>query len=195
MRKLVPILALALLATLVLAASAGAVGPPRFEEPPAERSINVVLAGDNSGNEISIAVSADGRSYVIDSSAPLEVGGSICTHPEAHETRLICGAAAIAGFEVNGNGGDDSIALSPSVPVPATLRGGPGNDHLGGGNGADKLVGGPGADSLVGRGGNDSLFGGPGDDSLFGGLGDDHLYGGPGSDALAGGPGTNELVQ
>jgi Ca2+-binding RTX toxin-like protein len=194
MRKLV-LTSLALLSTLILAAPAAATLPPRFEEPPGERSINLVLAGANDADHIAIAVSADGRSYVIDSSAPLEVGSSICSHPDGHESRLLCEAAAIAGFEVNGNGGDDTIVLSASVPVPATLRGGPGSDRLYGGNAADKLIGGAGSDTLVGRGGNDSLFGGAGNDELFGGQGDDHLYGGPGRDALAGGPGANELVQ
>jgi Ca2+-binding RTX toxin-like protein len=194
MRKLV-LTSLAVLAALVPVGSASATGTPRLEEPPAEQSYNVVLAGDNSNNSISIAVSADGRSYEIESSSPLEVGGGICTHPEGRANRLLCEATAIAGFEVNGNGGDDSITLSAALPVAATLRGGAGNDHLCGGNAADKLIGGSGNDNLIGRGGNDSLFGGSGDDELFGGLGDDHLYGGTGTDALAGGSGANELVQ
>jgi Ca2+-binding RTX toxin-like protein len=160
-----------------------------------EGSVNVVLAGDNLANTISIGLSLDGRDYTIESAAPLEVGGDICWHPEASEEMLLCEAAAIAGFEINGNGGDDTISLAPTVPVPATLRGGPGEDHLSGGAGNDKLVGGPGDDTLIGRGGNDSLFGGSGDDKLLGGSGDDRLLGGSGNDLLLGGSGVNEVVQ
>jgi Ca2+-binding RTX toxin-like protein len=160
-----------------------------------EKSINVILAGDNLGNTISIGLSPDGRQYTIESAAPLEVGGEICWHPDGGENKLLCEAAAIAGFEVNGNGGDDSITLAPNVSVPATLRGGPGDDKLVGGAGDDKLVGGPGDDALSGRGGNDSLFGGSGEDQLSGGAGDDKLFGGSGMDVLLGGPGVNEVVQ
>jgi Ca2+-binding RTX toxin-like protein len=160
-----------------------------------EKSINVVLAGDGLGNSISIGVSADGRTYSIESGSPLEVGGEICWHPEANEDKLLCEAAPIAGFEINGNGGDDTIVLSPTVPVPATLRGGPGNDKLLGGAGDDKLIGGPGDDVLGGRGGDDSLYGGPGNDRLYGGSGNDKLFGEAGNDLLFGGSGVNEVVQ
>ena len=68
------------------------------------------------------------------------------------------------------------------MPVPVTLRGGPGDDRLVGGAGDDKLLGGAGNDVLVGRGGNDWLAGGAGDDKLLGGPGDDKLLGGPGVD-------------
>jgi Ca2+-binding RTX toxin-like protein len=184
--KLIPIVVTALVGLLAAVAHA--------DERP-EKSVNVVLAGDSAANTISIGVSADGRSYTIESGAPLEVGGTMCSHPEGDPTVLLCEAAPIAGFEVNGNGGDDTIVLGPTVPVPATLRGGPGDDRLVGGAGDDKLTGGPGNDTLVGHGGDDSLFGGPGSDRLFGGPGEDRLQGGPGDDLLLGGSGVNELVQ
>ena len=181
------------IAVVVLAA---ALAPfARAAEKPAEKSINVVLAGDDLANTISIGISPDGRQYTIESAAPLEVGGDVCWHPEGNEDKLLCEAAAIAGFEINGNGGDDTISLAPNVTVPATLRGGPGNDTLSGGAGNDKLVGGPGNDTLIGRGGDDSLFGGPGNDKLLGGPGNDKLVGGSGDDLLLGGSGVNELIQ
>jgi hypothetical protein len=160
----------------------------------AEPSLTVLLAGGIEENRITISLSADGRSYVIDSIVPLEVGGEVCWHPEAQETELMCEATAIGGFEVNAGGGDDFVSVDPKVRVPVTLRGGPGNDHLFGGGGADKLVGGTGNDILSGRGGNDSLFGGPDDDLLLGGSGDDLLNGGSGSDRLYGQGGANQLV-
>jgi len=174
---------------------AGVLAPLAGAAERAEKSVNLVLAGDDLGNTISIALTPDGRQYTIESAAPLAVGGNLCWHPGGDEEHLLCEATAIAGFEINGNGGDDAISLTASVPVPATLRGGPGEDHLSGGAGNDKLVGGPGNDQLTARGGNDSLFGGAGEDQLGGGAGDDRLLGGSGMDLLLGGSGVNDLVQ
>ena len=159
-----------------------------------ERPLTVLLAGGSEENRITIALSPDGRSYVIDSIVPLEVGGEVCWHPEARETELMCAAAAIGGFEVNAGGGDDFVSIDPKIQVPVSLRGGPGNDRLFSGGAADKLVGGAGNDTLSGRGGNDSLFGGPDDDLLLGGSGDDLLNGGSGIDRLYGQDGHNVLV-
>lgn len=186
MERLISLLA-SLLVLLALAAPAGA--------EVAEKSVNVVLAGDNLDNTITVAVSSDGRWYTIDSSSPLEAGSEICSHREGRENALQCEAAAIAGFEVNGNGGNDTITIATNVPIPATLRGGPGDDKLVGGSGADKLTGGTGNDILIGHGGDDALFGGPGDDKLLGGSGDDRLFGEAGEDLLLGGSGVNEIVQ
>jgi Ca2+-binding RTX toxin-like protein len=160
----------------------------------AEAPLTVLLTGGVENSRIFISLSEDGRSYVIDSIVPLDVGGDVCWHPEAKETELMCEATAIGGFEVNAGGGDDLVVIDPRVRIPATLRGGPGNDRLSGGGGADKLVGGSGNDILSGRGGNDSLFGGADDDLLFGGSGDDLLSGGSGVDRLHGQGGNDEEV-
>jgi Ca2+-binding RTX toxin-like protein len=160
----------------------------------AEPSFNVLITGGTEQNVLSVKLSPDGREYVIDSMAPLEIGGAVCAHPEAVENRLLCQATAIAGFEVNAGGGNDSVIISPKVQVPVTLRGGPGDDRLCGGGAADKLVGGSGNDTLIGRAGNDALYGGSGDDQLYAGSGDDLLHGGPGEDEMVGGPGDNVLV-
>jgi len=161
----------------------------------ASPQLTVLLAGGAEESAIDIALSPDGRSYVIDSLAQLEVGGDVCWHPEGKETELLCEAAAIGGFEVNSGGGDDSVTVAREVPIPVTLRGGPGRDRLVGGGAEDKLVGGTGDDTLIGRAGADSLFGGPGDDRLVGCSGNDVLRGDGGSDVLLGGSGQNELVQ
>lgn len=161
----------------------------------ADRQLTVVLAGGAEESGITIALSSDGRSYVINSILPLEVGGEVCWHPEEGLNELFCDAVSIGGFEVNAGPGDDSVVVASDVPIPVTLRGGPGNDRLHGGGGDDKLVGGPGNDVLRGRSGSDSLFGGPGADRLSGGPGDDVLHGGPGFDALLGGSGKNVLTQ
>jgi Ca2+-binding RTX toxin-like protein len=156
-----------------------------------ERSLTVLLTGGAEANAIHIGLSLDGRSYVIESAAALEVGGSLCAHPEANPNELLCEATAIAGFEVNAGPGDDSVIVGHEVSVPTTLRGGPGNDKLIGGIGNDKLIGGSGADILVGRAGDDWLYGGSDDDRLYGGSGDDLLRGGSGVNVLLGGSGTN----
>jgi Ca2+-binding RTX toxin-like protein len=177
-----------LIATTVLVANAATLAHA------AEAPLDVVLAGGSEDNTISIALSPDGRSYVIDSIVVLDVGGDICVHPDGKQNELVCEAAPIAGFEVNAGDGNDSVSVERNVPIPVTLRGGSGDDKLVGGAGADKLIGGSGDDELVGRAGNDSLFGGSGDDSLHGGSGDDLLRGGSGEDGLLGGSGANQLL-
>jgi Ca2+-binding RTX toxin-like protein len=181
MKRAIPILITVLVAYFAAFAHAG------------ERSVTVLLTGGNEANAIHIGLSPDGRSYVIDSDAVLEVGGSLCIHPEGNMNELLCEASAIAGFEVNPNGGGDTVHVSRVVTLPTTLRGGPGDDLLIGGSGDDKLIGGVGNDQLISRGGDDALYGGSGDDMLYGGLGDDLLRGGPGSNVLVGGSGNNSV--
>jgi hypothetical protein len=178
-----------LISTMVLAAATAPSAPA------AKPSLTVLLAGGSEANAISIVLSPDGRSYVIDSVVPLEVGGDICSHPEGMPNELICQAAPIGGFEVNAGAGDDSVTVAREVAVPVTLRGGPGRDRLVGGGGGDKLIGGPDGDVLVGRAGADSLFGGLGDDRLVGCSGNDLLHGDGGTDTLLGGSGQNVLIQ
>jgi Ca2+-binding RTX toxin-like protein len=177
---------------LVLLAAYGAALAHAEMEP---ASTTVVLAGGSAQNTIKIWLTPDGYSYVIDSAAPLEVGGTICTNPPENPNELICEAPPIAGFIVNGGSHDDVVVVSGAVTVPTTLHGAAGKDLLVGGDGSDKIVGGSGNDLLRGRGGNDVIFGGPGADVLKGGRGADSLHGGPGRDVLIGGPGTNAVQQ
>jgi Ca2+-binding RTX toxin-like protein len=155
----------------------------------------VLLAGGAEANTIKIWLSSDGREYVIDSIVQLEVGGSICVHPDDTPNELVCDAPSIGGFEVNADGGDDRVSVAREINIPVTMRGGGGDDVLLGGSGPDKLVGGAGDDRLVGGRGDDRLYGGPGSDVLLGGPSDDVLGGGPGVDALGGGPGDNDVRQ
>ena len=158
---------------------------------------NVLLAGGAEANTIYIWLSQDGREYVIDSVATLEVGGGVCVNPPGQPNRLVCQAPRVRSFMVNAAGGDDVIVTDKRVLIPVILAGGPGNDELIGGGGNDRfcidssaankvcgLVGGPGNDKIVGRGGEDWIFGGPGDDLLIGGPGRDLLNGGPGLDEI-----------
>jgi hypothetical protein len=71
MKKLILITLAILAAQAPLAAHGG--------EPPL--TYTVLLAGGPESNEIWIWLTPDGRTYVIDSIYPLEVGGTICEHP------------------------------------------------------------------------------------------------------------------
>jgi Ca2+-binding RTX toxin-like protein len=153
----------------------------------------VVLAGGSEQNTIRIWLTQDGRSYVVDSAVPLEVGGAVCENPAGNANELVCKAPMVAGFEVNAGIGDDTVTVSKAIGIPVTMRGGAGQDLLVGGSGPDKLIGGPGDDHLAGRGGDDLIYGGPGDDAIDGGPGDDVLRGGPGQNTVNGGPGENEI--
>lgn len=159
------------------------------------KTYTVLLAGGGEANMIKIWLDPGGREYVIDSVVQLDVGGSVCTHPEDNPNELLCTAPAIAGFEVNAGGGNDRVSIAKDVSVPVTMRGESGNDLLLGGGGADKLIGGAGNDRLIGWRGADLFYGGPGEDVLIGGPGSDLLRGGPGVDTLAGGPGGNDVRQ
>jgi hypothetical protein len=160
----------------------------------ADTTYTVVLAGGTTHSMIRIWLSPDGRSYVIDSVAPLEVGGTICENTPGMPTELVCKAPLVAGFEVNAGEGDDTVSVASAVEVPVTMRGGPGHDTLIGGGGPDKLIGGEGDDKIAGRGGSDVLYGGPGNDELFGGTGNDVLRGGS-TDVMNGGSGHNTLIR
>jgi Ca2+-binding RTX toxin-like protein len=157
------------------------------------KSFSVLLAGGTESNVISIWLTEDGKTYVIDSIVPLEGGGGVCSNPEGQPTELRCQAPLVSGFEVNADGGDDQITVAANVALPVTLRGGAGNDTLRTGAGSDKLFGSAGDDRLYGGRGPDTLNGGDGNDTVFGGPDSDVLLRGLGSDVLRGGPGDDEF--
>jgi RTX calcium-binding nonapeptide repeat (4 copies) len=181
----------AILVLLVLLAAQA----PLFVHAAQPLTYTVLLAGGPESNSIRIWLSSDGRSYVIDSVVPLEVGGDVCQNPPGNPTELLCQAPKVASFEVNADGGDDVVRVAQGVKSPVTVRGGPGRDVMAGGAGADRLAGGDGPDRLIGRDGDDRLLGGNGPDTLYGGRGDDLLRGDKGRDHLNGGPGKDRLEQ
>ncbi len=69
------------------------------------------------------------------------------------------GTNSVDRIVINGLAGNDTIAIDPSLNIPAELDGGPGNDVLRGGSGNDILIGGEGVDQLFGNGGMDLLIG------------------------------------
>jgi Ca2+-binding RTX toxin-like protein len=177
------ILITALLVCALTGGSAHATDPPW----------NVLLVGGSGSDSFQVKLSPDGRTYEIDSVAPLEVGGKVCWHPEGNPLQLLCDAPSIAGFEVRGEDGDDVVDVGSTVRVPVVLLGGAGNDRLVSGAGDDKLFGGDGFDRLNAEVGNDSALAGSGHDIIDGGLGNDKLGGEGGQDNMAGGPGDDQL--
>ncbi|MEO0769059.1 MAG: calcium-binding protein, partial [Cyanobacteria bacterium J06649_4] len=113
----------------------------------------------------------------------------------------------IEQFEINGQGGDDSLTvgdLSGSAVQSVVFSGGDGNDFLNGtgtatpiiadgGAGDDILLGGIGDDTLIGGGGADLLIGGGGNDVLIGGIGGDFFGFDTGSAFNAADIGTNVI--
>lgn len=181
------LLQMAIAATVLLAA-------PVAHAEKSQPAIVMFLQGSPEADDFSVQLSADGRSYEIESARALEVGSGICWHPQGEVTRLSCEARQISGFEVEGGEADDTITFGAKVPVPTTLRGGPGNDVITAGAGADRILGGPGDDSLSGGSGPDAIYGGAGKDQLYGKFGNDLLKGGPGNDRLYGGAGNDTLI-
>src|ERR1700753_3766125 len=119
MKRLGLLVLLALLAVAVFASVSASAAKRHRLAYTAENSINLVLAGSPGEDRITIELSADGRSYEIQSATPLEVGGTVCTHPEKRAEELLCEATPIAGFEINTGAGDDVVTLGRTVPVPA----------------------------------------------------------------------------
>jgi hypothetical protein len=194
MKKAITIM-LALLAAQAATVARAGEAPPAATSVAEPTTYTVVLAGGAAESMIRIWLSADGRSYVIDSVAPLEVGGTVCANSPGNPNELVCQAPLVAGFEVNAGPGDDSVVVTQAVKIPVTMRGGPGADVLVGGSGSDKLIGGPGNDRLYGRAGGDLIYGGPGNDVVRGGPGNDIVRGGPGRDRVSGGSGHDDVRQ
>jgi RTX calcium-binding nonapeptide repeat (4 copies) len=153
----------------------------------------LLLVGGPGPMDIDISLSADGRTYLISANGPLEVGIQACVNPPGDQDRLICQAPAIGAFEINGGESNDMETLAKTVPVPATLRGGSGNDVLIGGS-HDTLIGRSGDDTLIGRGSHDRLYGGSGNDRLQAEGHNDTLNGGPGHDTCNGNPVYDRFV-
>jgi Ca2+-binding RTX toxin-like protein len=95
----------------------------------------------------------------------------------------------IEQFEINGQGGDDSLTvgdLTGSTVQKVIFSGGAGNDFLNASGTFTPITADGGA-------GDDILIGGDGDDIFIGGDGADLLIGGGGADILIGGNGVNSF--
>ena len=105
--------------------------------------------------------------------------------------------ASTERFEVNGLGGNDSLAPSAGVGALTlvSVDGGAGVDTLGGSDGPDLILGGEGNDVLFGGGGDDRIVGDRGNDTMNGGTGDDTLVwnNGDGTDVANGEAGRDDV--
>ena len=106
--------------------------------------------------------------------------------------------ASTERFQVNGLGGDDSVAASAGVGALTLLSvdGGAGVDTVNGSDGPDLIVGGEGNDILNGDDGDDRIVGDRGNDTMNGGAGDDTLVwnNGDGTDVVNGDGGRDDVV-
>ena len=155
----------------------------RIDAAPGE--INNVGVFDNAGD---LAVNDDGPVPISPGAGCMDIGGNT----------VECGAVGTVTGVV-ANLGDMADAIVHSVPAPATVDGGPGDDGLftDAGNTAapvnDSIVGGSGNDDIIGYGGDDTLDGGIGSDVISGALGNDTLLGNDGDDRLDDLAGSNTL--
>ncbi len=92
--------------------------------------------------------------------------------------------ASVKSITINGGSGPESISVSNSLTIPASITGGAGNDTITGGAGNDSINGAGGNDKLSGRDGNDSFIGADGNDSIDGGNGSDIADAGGGKNVL-----------
>jgi hypothetical protein len=106
---------------------------------------------------------------------------------------------------IHANGGDDVIdinyllpfdptAMTTLPPIPTTIYGGGGNDHITAGRAAERIFAGDGNDTVLGHDGRDTIYGEGGDDLLRGGGGSDLVSGGDGFDSLRGDAGNDNLA-
>jgi Ca2+-binding RTX toxin-like protein len=154
-------------------------------------SANLIVTGDSDPSAVTIAESATNTFTVTDPGGDLIAGGG-CTGGGASVSCTGVTQAIIA----HGNGGDDSITVTPATTRRAQLFGESGADKLTGGAGADRLRddlgvdelrGGDNADDLQDCGPEDSLLMGEGGRDVISTCegGSKELNGGPGDDFLS----------
>jgi Ca2+-binding RTX toxin-like protein len=101
-------------------------------------------------------------------------------------------APGVSNFEVDSEGGDDSVSAMGGSGFAAPLRSGV--LFAIGGAGNDFLQAGPLGAALGGEEGRDLLIGSPSEDLLDGGSGKDRMFAGHGSDRLYAADGRKDLV-
>lgn len=133
-----------------------------------------------------------------DSMSVTQRGGSL--FPSVGDDSPKFSASAIKGLDFEGFNGDDDILNATALP--ATMRGGSGNDSIVSGAGHDLLRGnggndvidaGDGNDTVLADGGDNVVYGGNGNDELHSGSGDDTLWGQNGNDTLFAGDGDDSV--
>jgi Ca2+-binding RTX toxin-like protein len=154
-------------------------------------------AGAGVANYPSVGAISDGRIYLIDDRAPVQLdaaraGGCV----QVQRSEIYCGGITrVVVYLGDGNDTFSSYHNMTSVVYGQegndTLYGWFGDDQLHGGLGDDKLYGLPGNDTLNGEQGKDIAEGDDGADQITGGEADDTLRGDRGVDRISGGPGRD----
>jgi hypothetical protein len=139
-----------------------------------------------------VLVRRDGNVVLVGDAGASLRPGSGCVASDAQTARCDPGSTPVVGYRLDGNDGDDVIAiagaLAPAAAVaqPRLLLGGSGADDLVDGLDASTLAGGPGADRLSGGAGDDRFFGFDFGDAVEAADRDDAA-----SDVVDGGPGAD----
>ena len=144
------------------------------------------LAKVVSGVLVITATPADDRIMV------LSVGSQFVVQANGQKIAQVP-AGSVSKIKASGGRGNDNIQVSPSITIPAVIRGEDGDDELVGGSGPDDIDGGAGEDYILGNAGNDVLVGSDGNDQISGDSGDDRVYGGAHQDSLVGGDGNDQI--
>jgi Ca2+-binding RTX toxin-like protein len=154
MSRLAAVPLLAMLAALVLTASASAAGVSvRVGDPgQATQFSQATVTGSGADADDLTVTWAGGALTVVDRTAELAAGAG-CAAVDAHTATC----ASVSAVSVDGGAGDDRLAVAAPTTTGVQLLGGAGADVLNGGPGADVLAGGPGADVISGGGGSDDV--------------------------------------
>jgi hypothetical protein len=187
------VVAAAALATAGAAPANVSVGPAATHHGAHASALQLGFKGSPDPDEISVSLDGTQTQYVITSTRPINPPPPPCVQISTFQ--ISCPTSDFVSFSVALGAGSDRFTVGPSVTVPVTMSGGPGQDFLRGGSGPDTLAGGDGPDRLLGNNGDDNLKGGGARDVLKGGKGRDVLEGGKGTDRLLGGPGDDVQKQ
>src|SRR5215207_7516241 len=117
-----------------------------------------------------------------DASRPNELvvqpSGSSYLYAYANNVNKKVPKSAVRSVKFTGGSKDDTIFLASDLSIPASVKGGAGDDDIRIGKGNDVVDAGDGDDRIWTREGNDKVVGGAGNDEFRGDLGNDTFDGG-----------------
>jgi RTX calcium-binding nonapeptide repeat (4 copies)/Thrombospondin type 3 repeat len=163
---------------------------------PAGAVVSYLSADATSLNTLQARVSGN-RIEFRDASVDGGMDPGNCTPGELDSSGYIiqtfCSLAGVQRVRIDLGEREDSATVT--LPVPATVLGGPGADRVSAGSSADELSGGEGNDALDGGAGNDVLAGDQGADTIAGGAGNDRIAANDGvADEVTCGPGADTVA-
>src|SRR5207244_619940 len=149
-----------------------------------QNKTNLVLNGGLSAADQGDTIYVNYHSLAAGLQAAIINGGA------GNEVIRVFAARPEVAHTINGNAGDDLIAIRTDMTIPFTINGRAGNDTVYGGAGNDVIDGGTGSNILRAEGGNATIYsngvdviytgngrvtvnGGAGQETVFGGTGDD----------------------